>query len=290
MIQNRDNKKIMKKTYFKFLILGFTFMFLTSCGTDDGNTDNIDNTPELSSQKEITDLSISGIDATINQTSKTIILSISETDLTALEPTISISVNAVINPASGASQDFTNPITYTVTAEDGSAVDYIVSVESTIVEFSYDGKDYEIVKENKTWVASAAFASERGGFLAEINDLAEQNAVFNALGSASIIASNTVAPDGGDASYVWIGGNDITTEGNWFWDGNNDGTGNQFWMGTLSGTPINSLYNNWGDEPDDFGTGQDGLGLALTNWPFGVAGQWNDLAQNNELYFLIEFD
>ncbi len=280
----------MKKTYFKFLILGFTFMFLTSCGTDDGNTDNIDNTPELSSQKEITDLSISGIDATINQTSKTIILSISETDLTALEPTISISVNAVINPASGASQDFTNPITYTVTAEDGSAVDYIVSVESTIVEFSYDGKDYEIVKENKTWVASAAFASERGGFLAEINDLAEQNAVFNALGSASIIASNTVAPDGGDASYVWIGGNDITTEGNWFWDGNNDGTGNQFWMGTLSGTPINSLYNNWGDEPDDFGTGQDGLGLALTNWPFGVAGQWNDLAQNNELYFLIEFD
>jgi hypothetical protein len=277
----------MKKTYFKVLLLGFTFIFLTSCGTDDDNTDN---TPELSSQKVITDLSISGIDATINQTSFTIILSISETNLTALVPTISISVNATIDPASGTSQDFTNPITYTVTAEDGSTVDYIVSVESTIVEFTYNGKNYEIVKENRTWVASAAFASERGGFLAEINDLAEQNAIFNELGNASIIASNTVAPDGGNASYVWIGGNDITSEGNWFWDGNNDGTGIQFWMGTQSGTPINSLYNNWGDEPDDFGSGQDGLGLALTDWPFGVAGQWNDVAQNNELYFLIEFD
>jgi hypothetical protein len=283
----------MKKTYFKVLLLGFTFIFLTSCGTDDDNTDNTDdtdNTPELSSQKVITDLSISGIDATIDQTSNTIFLSISETDLTTLVPTISISVNAIINPASGASQDFTNPITYTVTAEDGSTVDYIVSVESTIVEFTYNGKNYEIVKENRTWVASAAFASERGGFLAEINDLAEQNAIFNELGNASIIASNTVAPDGGNASYVWIGGNDITSEGNWFWDGNNDGTGIQFWMGTQSGTPINSLYNNWGDEPDDFGSGQDGLGLALTDWPFGIAGQWNDVTQNNELYFLIEFD
>ncbi len=280
----------MKKTYFKVLLLGFTFIFLTSCGSDDDNTDDTDNTPELSSQKVITNLSISGIDATIDQTSYTIILSISETDLTALVPTISISVNTTINPASGTSQDFTNPITYTVTAEDGSTVDYIVSVESTIVEFAYNGKNYEIVKENRTWVASAVFASERGGFLAEINDLAEQNAIFNELGSASIIASNTVAPDGGNASYVWIGGNDITSEGNWFWDGNNDGTGTQFWMGTQSGTPINSLYNNWGDEPDDFDPGQDGLGLALTDWPFGIAGQWNDVAQNNELYFLIEFD
>jgi hypothetical protein len=286
----------MKNNYFKILLLGFTFILFTSCGTDDDNADNADNidntvdTPELSSEKVITNLSISGIDATIDQTSNTIFLSISETDLTTLVPTISISVNAIINPASGASQDFTNPITYTVTAMDGSTVDYIVSVESTIVEFTYNGKNYEIVKENRTWVASAAVASERGGFLAEINDLAEQNAIFNELGSASIIASNTVAPDGGNASYVWIGGNDITTEGNWFWDGNNDGTGNQFWMGTQSGSPINSLYNNWGNEPDDFGTGQDGLGLALTDWPLGVAGQWNDVDQNNELYFLIEFD
>lgn len=155
---------------------------------------------------------------------------------------------------------------------------------------TYNGKNYEIVKENRSWVASAAVAVERGGFLAEINDLDEQNAIFDELGNASIIASNTVAPDGGNASYVWIGGNDITTEGNWFWDGNNDGTGNQFWMGTLSGSPVNSLYNNWGDEPDDFGSGQDGLGLALTDWPFGVAGQWNDVAQTNELYFIIEFD
>ena len=53
----------------------------------------------------------------------------SGTDVTALEPTIAISANATINPASGASQDFTNAVTYTVTAQDGETVKaYTVTV------------------------------------------------------------------------------------------------------------------------------------------------------------------
>ena len=42
------------------------------------------------------------------------------TSLTALVPTISVSSGATINPASGATQDFTNDVAYTVTAQDGS--------------------------------------------------------------------------------------------------------------------------------------------------------------------------
>ena len=34
-------------------------------------------------------------------------------------------------------------------------------------------------------------------------------------------------------------------------------------MGALSGNPVGGLYNNWGNEPDDFGGGQDALGLSL---------------------------
>ena len=42
------------------------------------------------------------------------------TSLTALVPTIAVSSGATINPASGATQDFTNDVAYTVTAQDGS--------------------------------------------------------------------------------------------------------------------------------------------------------------------------
>jgi hypothetical protein len=102
---------------------------------------------------------------------------------------------------------------------------------SNIYAFNYNSKTYEVVKENKSWVDAASCAVERGGILTEINDLAEQSAIFGALdNNANITTNNTIAPDGGGA-YVWIGGNDIATEGNWVWDGNNDGTSTQFWQG-----------------------------------------------------------
>ncbi|WP_345027293.1 BspA family leucine-rich repeat surface protein, partial [Flavivirga jejuensis] len=48
------------------------------------------------------------------------------TDITALTPTIGIPEFATVNPT--AVQDFSTPITYTVTAEDGSTATYTVSV------------------------------------------------------------------------------------------------------------------------------------------------------------------
>lgn len=51
------------------------------------------------------------------------------TDVTALAPTITISDGATISPASGNPQDFTDPVTYTVTAEDMETTqDWIVTV------------------------------------------------------------------------------------------------------------------------------------------------------------------
>jgi len=163
------------------------------------------------------------------------------------------------------------------------------ALPANVFSFTYNGSTYEVVRENKTWVEAAACAVDHNGFLAEINDQAEQDAIFAELSNASITNSNTVASDGGGASYVWIGGNDLGTEGEWTWDGDNSGSGNQFWQGTASGSPVGGLYNNWGNEPDDFGSGQDGLGLAITSWPLGVAGQWNDVADGNTLYFIIEY-
>ena len=160
---------------------------------------------------------------------------------------------------------------------------------NNIYSFTYNGTDYEVVRENKTWTEASTCAVERGGYLAEINDQAEQTAVYDEVfDNAGITASNTVAPDGGGASYVWIGGNDFATEGRWIWDGDNNTVGPQFWQGTSTGVPIGGLFNNWGNEPDDFGTGQDGLGLAITNWPLGLSGEWNDVDDANTLYYVIE--
>lgn len=50
------------------------------------------------------------------------------TDLTTLVPTIAVSPDATVDPASGAVQDFTEPVVYTVTAEDGTTQEYTVTI------------------------------------------------------------------------------------------------------------------------------------------------------------------
>ena len=62
-------------------------------------------------------------------------------DLTALKPTIEISAGATVSPASGAAQDFTVPVNYTVTAQDGTTKIYTVTVsqrDATQRSITYD--------------------------------------------------------------------------------------------------------------------------------------------------------
>lgn len=51
-----------------------------------------------------------------------------ETDVTQLVPTIVVSESATVEPASGVAQDFTYPVTYTVTAQNGTTAAYTVTV------------------------------------------------------------------------------------------------------------------------------------------------------------------
>lgn len=163
--------------------------------------------------------------------------------------------------------------------------------ERNVFAFEYNNKTYELIRENKTWADAAACAASRGGYLAEINSAEENRAVFDFLTSANIQSHDTKAPDG-FSSYVWLGGNDISAEGAWVWNGNNDSAFTQFWQGTASGSAVNGHYTNWGNEPDNWGngSGQDGLGMAVVNWPLGRAGQWNDVHHENILYFVVEYN
>ena len=83
------------------------------------------------------------VQATIDETTKKITATVPPTaDVSKLIPSISVSLKAKVLPDSGKVQDFTNPVTYSVTAEDGTKVDYQVTVTRTklslkdITEFS----------------------------------------------------------------------------------------------------------------------------------------------------------
>ena len=96
---------------------------------------SVTRSPILSSAKDITSFSVPGIigAATINDTTANIsALMAYATNLTSLAPTISVSNFATVSPASGVVQNFTNPVTYTVTAQNGSKKQWTVTLTKQV--------------------------------------------------------------------------------------------------------------------------------------------------------------
>ena len=179
-------------------------------------------------------------------------------------------------------------------------------------EFEHGGHTYKVVTTPLTFAdaldaADVATSSwgDTNGYLVNIESAAENEAIATQLASnvGASAYTETTAPDGGGAAYVWIGADDRGTEGSWVW---NTLTGAQaFWSGDNTGSAVGGAYNNWGtdsgtqNEPDNFGPGQDAAGIALQTWPnpsldagfvLGTTGQWNDVAESNQLYYIIEWD
>jgi PBP1b-binding outer membrane lipoprotein LpoB len=88
-------------------------------------------TIQKSSLKKILSFALSepAVTGTINESAATVGLTVPYgTAVSSLTPTIEVSPGASVSPASGVAKDFTNPVTYTVTAEDGSVSSYVVTV------------------------------------------------------------------------------------------------------------------------------------------------------------------
>ncbi|OFY21019.1 MAG: hypothetical protein A2W98_01620 [Bacteroidetes bacterium GWF2_33_38] len=74
-------------------------------------------------------IDVQAADEVVNATDSTVAVGVfADVNLTNLTPTITLSAGATINPASGTARDFTSPVTYTVTAQDGSTTIWTVTV------------------------------------------------------------------------------------------------------------------------------------------------------------------
>jgi len=150
----------------------------------------------------------------------------------------------------------------------------------------YEGHKYLIFKTEKNYAeakaAAEAVSIEELSSLVVVDSAAETDFIFDLLTTNNI---RSVAEDGGGAVYAWLGASDSVTEGVWQW---------------VDGSTLN--YNNWGatdgySEPDNWdsrgaGSGytgqQDYAAIALTDWPVGSAGQWNDVDGVNSLAYVVE--
>jgi hypothetical protein len=191
-----------------------------------------------------------------------------------------------------------------------SAILLAIVGRTALADFNFVHGDhsYVVVEQRRTWAAAAADAAARQqfglpGYLAVIDTAAENQAIFSQLTDPLNIPpaeySNTLAPDGGNGIYVWIGATDRVTEGSWIWDGDVDNVGDVFYQGEgrFGGMAVGGRYSNWGRfsnapwEPDNAVSGlQDAAGIGILNWPRGNAGEWNDIRADNTLYYVVEFN
>jgi hypothetical protein len=147
-------KVVNMKKFVKFVLLGMLIVFFAGCTTSED---------KASSKKEITVFSINGIEGTIDKTDKTIAIAGMpyDTDVTELVATYttnghSVKVGTTEQTSSETSNDFTNPVIYTVTADDHSTQDYVVTVTlapsplKSITSFSLDESAGTINETDKT--------------------------------------------------------------------------------------------------------------------------------------------
>lgn len=163
--------------------------------------------------------------------------------------------------------------------------------------FEFGGHTYKIITKPATWGDASTKAGEmqlagKQGYLARISS-AQENAVILEAVMAHLTEEEraaTIAEDGSDTPFIWLGGSDSAREGQWIWADNGD----QFWEGDFNGNPVGGLFNNWGVQPDSATGDEDALAMGLGDWPepfydLGAAGQWNDLDGNTALAYVVEF-
>jgi hypothetical protein len=184
---------------------------------------------------------------------------------------------------------------YKVAAVNSSGTGTLSSVASALLSSNiqasetYNAHTYALTTTSMNWHDAKAAATALGGYLTTINTKAENDW----LTSTFFVKYGAV---------MWIGANDIATEGTWVWD-NGTTSGDNGLTDDLCGTDSDCEDSNaeWADgtekwdsggggEPNDWGSNEDCGNI------WRSTGTWNDLpctntTQNNTgIYGIIEFN
>jgi hypothetical protein len=185
--------------------------------------------PGQSGEKQILTFAVTvggeATQGTVNQTAHTVALALpAGTAVTALAPVITLSDKAAVVPASGVEQNFTSPVTYTVTAENGTTQDYTVTVT---VEAPTE------TPPDKT-ALNAAIAAANTAKTGVVVDSAAENqlpgiwwvtqAVLDALNTAIGAAETLAAKEGATQTELDAGVTALTTATTTFTAAKQDGT------------------------------------------------------------------
>ncbi|MGE5397654.1 MAG: SBBP repeat-containing protein [Chitinophagales bacterium] len=122
----------------------------------------------------------------IDRTNHTVVVRMAEAAiLNSLVPTITVSPWATINPPSGMAQNFSTPITYTVTAEDGTSQVWTVKVVD-------HGPDLEVVLSNPPAELGAGAKTSLKAIVTNRGDESSAKAVLNFYIGDQVLASKNV--------------------------------------------------------------------------------------------------
>ena len=164
--------------------------------------------------------------------------------------------------------------------------------------FEHSGHTYKIITEPASWSDASNIAGEmtlggHSGYLARVDSARENAAILKAITDylSPEQIEDSLAEDGSEAPFIWLGGSDSIEEGTWVWSNNGDA----FWLGDFNGTGVEGRFTNWGVQPDSATGAEDGLAMGLAEWPapfydLGSSGQWNDLDTSTQLMYVVEFD
>lgn len=204
-----------------------------------GNTDTLYETVMIipSNEKEITSFRLVSFDpdvvGVIDQLAKTISLIVPNgTDVTALIPTITF-VGESLSPLSGVAQNFTSPVTYTVTAENSSTVSYTVTVtiappgassDKAITAFSFDSFNPVVEATINESIKQISATVPHGTDLTNLVASFTHTGVSIVVGGTPQVSGATVndftnlveyvvnAEDGTSAAYLVIVNEDVSVE------------------------------------------------------------------------------